>query len=49
MVFGDPVLMSFVPIFNKTANLVGFVGAEQNDYPNGDYPGNDEIDEDYIE
>ena len=47
MVFGDPALMSFIPIFNKTQNIIGIVGGEANTYPNGDYPGNDEIDESY--
>lgn len=47
MVFGDPALMSFIPVFNKTQNIVGIIGGEANTYPNGDYPGNDEIDESY--
>lgn len=45
MVFGDPALMSFIPIFNKTANSIGIVGGVANGIPNGNYTGDDEIDE----
>ncbi|CAD8160934.1 unnamed protein product [Paramecium pentaurelia] len=45
MVFGDPALLSIIPIFNKTANQIGIIGGVPNGIPNGDYPGNDEIDE----
>ena len=45
MVFGDPALLSIIPIFNKTANLIGIIGGVENGIPNGDYPGTDEIDE----
>lgn len=47
MVFGDPALLSIIPIFNKTQNIIGIVGGVANNIPNGDYPGNDEIDESY--
>ncbi|CAD8073695.1 unnamed protein product [Paramecium sonneborni] len=45
MVFGDPALLSIIPIFNKTANQIGIIGGVANGIPNGDYPGNEEIDE----
>lgn len=45
MVFGDPALLSIIPIFNKTGNQIGIIGGVPNGIPNGDYPGNDEIDE----
>lgn len=47
MIFGDPALLSIIPIFNKTQNLIGIVGGVANNIPNGDYSGDDEIDESY--
>lgn len=45
MVFGDPALLSIIPLFNKTANQIGIIGGIPNGIPNGDYTGADELDE----
>lgn len=47
MIFGDPIFLSIVPLFNKTSNQIGIIGGVANNIPNGNYTGDDEIDEAY--